>query len=60
MKDTQELLKVLEGLLDDFKYYIADQGEEPQRAGYMKVAEDLINNRNSPTAEYLKKELTST
>jgi hypothetical protein len=38
-----DLLEALQGLLDDFKYYISEQEEEPVRAGYIKEAEKAIS-----------------
>lgn len=43
-KETIERLReTLDGLLDDFKYYISQMEEEPQRAGYMLEAEQLLS-----------------
>lgn len=38
----KEFLNIIEGLLDDFKYYIADNEEPPVRAGYIKESENFI------------------
>ena len=45
-QENKELREALCGLLDDFKYYISEQDNEPQRAGYVKVAEKLIDNKH--------------
>lgn len=37
-----ELIKVIDGLLDDFKYFISESGVEPTRVGYIQEAENLI------------------
>ena len=41
-----EAIEVLDGLLDDFKYYISEMDEEPQRAGYILEAEQTISKAN--------------
>jgi hypothetical protein len=40
--DRNELKEVLEGLLDDFKYFLGNSDSEPERAGFIIEAENLL------------------
>ena len=40
--ERNEAVKVIEGLLDDFKYFIGDSEREPQRAGFIIEAENFL------------------
>jgi len=42
-KYAPEMLKALQGLLNDFEYYISEQETEPSRAGYIEVSKKLIS-----------------
>lgn len=42
LEQRNELLDCLSGLLDDFRYYISEQEEQPQRAGYIVESEKLL------------------
>ena len=37
-----DAIKLLEGLLYDFKYFIGDSDKEPQRAGFIVEAENFL------------------
>lgn len=41
--DFEESLKIMDGLLDDFKYFIGECDKEPQRAGYIREAEKFLS-----------------
>lgn len=40
--EKNEAIKVIKGLLDDFKYFIGDSDKEPQRAGFIVEAESFL------------------
>ena len=40
--EKNEAIKVIKGLLDDFKYFIGDSDNEPQRAGFIVEAEIFL------------------
>ena len=41
-RDLYEAKKIIEGLLDDFKYFIGNVGVEPDRAGYILEAQKYL------------------
>lgn len=41
-RKLNEAKKIIEGLLDDFKYFIGNTGIEPDRAGYILEAEKYL------------------
>ena len=46
----EKAIELLRGLLDDFKYYIADQEEPPQRAGYITEVEQFLKEIDNETS----------
>lgn len=41
--EKNEAIKVMKGLLDDFKYFIGNSEREPQRAGFILDAENYLS-----------------
>ena len=41
--ERNEAIKLLNGLLDDFKYFIGESDNEPQRAGFIVEAEKFLS-----------------
>ena len=42
LNERNDAIKVLKGLLNDFKYFIGDSDKEPQRAGFIVEAENFL------------------
>ena len=42
LNERNNAIKLLEGLLYDFKYFIGDSDKEPQRAGFIVEAENFL------------------
>ena len=42
LNERNNAIKLLEGLLYDFKYFIGDSDKEPQRAGFIVEAESSL------------------
>jgi hypothetical protein len=46
LNERGQILEIcLAGLLDDFKYYISEMDEQPQRAGFILEAENLLKTK---------------